>query len=80
MINTPKEIKFAINNLIIGISTITGPSRLGITSEGKLPVNVEIKIKIAIESSDEQSFDLVESTGSNSGFADTMKLINLVEL
>ena len=39
-------------------------------------VNSGIKIKIGIESSDEQSFDLVvEATGSNSGFADTMKLI-----
>lgn len=35
-----------------------------------------VKIKIGIESSDEQSFDLVvEATGSNSGFSDTMKLI-----
>jgi threonine dehydrogenase-like Zn-dependent dehydrogenase len=39
-------------------------------------VNSGIKIKIGIESSDEQSFDLVvEATGSNSGFADSMKLI-----
>ena len=39
-------------------------------------VNSGIKIKIGIESSDEQSFDLVvEATGSNSGFVDTMKLI-----
>ena len=39
-------------------------------------INVGIKIKIGIESSDEQSFDLVvEATGSNSGFTDTMKLI-----
>jgi len=38
--------------------------------------NNGIKIKIGIESSDEQSFDLVvEATGSNSGFLDTMKLI-----
>ncbi len=35
-----------------------------------------IKIKIGIESTDEQLFDLVvEATGSNSGFADAMKLI-----
>ena len=35
-----------------------------------------IKIKIGIESTDEQLFDLVvEATGSNSGFTDTMKLI-----
>ncbi|MEX0862022.1 alcohol dehydrogenase catalytic domain-containing protein [Nitrosopumilus sp.] len=35
-----------------------------------------VKIKIGIESSDKQSFDLVvEATGSNSGFSDTMKLI-----
>jgi len=34
------------------------------------------KIKIGIEPSDEQSFDLViEATGSHSGFSDTMKLI-----
>jgi threonine dehydrogenase-like Zn-dependent dehydrogenase len=34
------------------------------------------KIKIGIASTDEQSFDLVvESTGSNSGFSDAMKLI-----
>ncbi len=39
-------------------------------------VNSGIKIKIGIEPSDEQSFDLVvEATGSNSGFGDTMKLI-----
>ena len=39
-------------------------------------INVGIKIKIGIESPDEQSFDLVvEATGSNSGFSDTMKLI-----
>jgi len=38
--------------------------------------NNGIKIKIGIEPSDEQSFDLVvEATGSNSGFLDTMKLI-----
>ncbi len=36
----------------------------------------EIRVKIGIESSDEQSFDLaVEATGSSSGFADTMRLI-----
>ena len=35
-----------------------------------------IKIKIGIESADEQLFDLVvEATGSNSGFADAMKLV-----
>jgi len=35
-----------------------------------------IKIKIGIESTDEQLFDLVvEATGSNSGFVDTMKLV-----
>jgi threonine dehydrogenase-like Zn-dependent dehydrogenase len=39
-------------------------------------INIGIKIKIGIEKPDEQSFDLVvEATGSNSGFADTMKLI-----
>jgi len=39
-------------------------------------INIGVKIKIGIELSDEQSFDLVvEDTGSNSGFADTMKLI-----
>lgn len=39
-------------------------------------INIGVKIKIGIEQSDEQSFDLVvEATGSNSGFADTMKLI-----
>jgi len=39
-------------------------------------VNSGIKIKVGIESSDKQSFDLViEATGSNSGFSDTMKLI-----
>lgn len=38
--------------------------------------NNGIKIKIGIEHSDEQSFDLVvEATGSSSGFLDTMKLI-----
>lgn len=36
----------------------------------------EIPTKIGIDSSDEQSYDLVvEATGSNSGFADTMKLV-----
>jgi len=35
-----------------------------------------IKTKIGIDSLDEQSFDLVvEATGSNSGFVDTMKLV-----
>jgi len=35
-----------------------------------------IKIKIGIESTDEKLFDLVvEATGSNSGFVDTMKLV-----
>ena len=39
-------------------------------------INTGVKIKIGIEPSDEQSFDLVvEATGSNSGFADTLKLI-----
>ena len=39
-------------------------------------INIGVKIKIGIEKFDEQSFDLiVEATGSNSGFADTMKLI-----
>jgi threonine dehydrogenase-like Zn-dependent dehydrogenase len=39
-------------------------------------VNGGIKIKIGIEPSDEQSFDLaVEATGSNSGFGDAIKLI-----
>ncbi|MDH5462918.1 MAG: alcohol dehydrogenase catalytic domain-containing protein [Nitrosopumilus sp.] len=39
-------------------------------------VNSGIKTKVGIESSDKQSFDLViEATGSNSGFSDTMKLI-----
>lgn len=36
----------------------------------------DIKTKIGIESQDKQSFDLVvEATGSNSGFVDTMKLV-----
>ena len=35
-----------------------------------------IKIKLGIESTDEKLFDLVvEATGSNSGFSDTMKLV-----
>lgn len=39
-------------------------------------VNGGTKIKIGIESTDEQFFDLViEATGSNSGFSDAMKLI-----
>ncbi len=39
-------------------------------------VNDGTKIKVGIDSSDEQSFDLVvDATGSNSGFADAMKLI-----
>ena len=39
-------------------------------------VNNGIKIKIGIEPSDKQSFDLVvEATGNNSGFLDTMQLI-----
>ena len=46
--------------------------------ENKLEVLVQsgIKIKLGIESTDEQLFDLVvEATGSNSGFTDTMKLV-----
>ena len=36
----------------------------------------QIKTKIGIEKDDEQAFDLVvEATGSNSGFSDTMKLV-----
>ncbi|GIS73806.1 MAG: hypothetical protein CM1200mP11_0210 [Nitrosopumilaceae archaeon] len=45
--------------------------------ENKLQSLVQsgIKIKLGIESTDEQLFDLVvEATGSNSGFTDTMKL------
>ncbi len=39
-------------------------------------VNGGTKIKIGIDSSDEQSFDMVvDATGSNSGFTDAMKLI-----
>ncbi len=39
-------------------------------------VNGGTKIKVGIDSSDEQSFDLVvDATGSNSGFTDAMKLI-----
>ena len=39
-------------------------------------VNNGIKIKLGIEPSDKQSFDLVvEATGNNSGFLDTMQLI-----
>ena len=39
-------------------------------------VNGGTKIKIGIDSSDQQSFDLVvDATGSNSGFTDAMKLI-----
>jgi threonine dehydrogenase-like Zn-dependent dehydrogenase len=39
-------------------------------------VNGGTKIKIGIDSSDKQSFDLVvDATGSNSGFTDAMKLI-----
>jgi threonine dehydrogenase-like Zn-dependent dehydrogenase len=39
-------------------------------------VQYGIKIKIGIESTDEQLFDLVvEATGSNSGFVDVMKLV-----
>jgi threonine dehydrogenase-like Zn-dependent dehydrogenase len=38
--------------------------------------NLGIKTKIGIDSDDNQKFDLViEATGSNSGFADTMKLV-----
>ena len=46
--------------------------------ENKLQSLVQsgIKIKLGIESTDEQLFDLVvEATGSNSGFTDTMKLV-----
>ena len=39
-------------------------------------VQFGIKIKLGIESTDQQLFDLVvEATGSNSGFTDTMKLV-----
>jgi threonine dehydrogenase-like Zn-dependent dehydrogenase len=65
--------------LIIQVLKLTCPN---ITCFGKHKskleslINVGVKIKIGIEKSDEQSFDLVvEATGSNSGFADTMKLI-----
>ena len=65
--------------LIIQVLKITCPN---ITCFGKHKnkleglINIGIKIKIGIEKSDEQSFDLViEATGRNSGFADTMKLI-----
>lgn len=65
--------------LIIQVLKLTCPN---ITCFGKHKsklqslINVGVKIKIGIEKSDEQSFDLVvEATGSNSGFEDTMKLI-----
>ena len=65
--------------LIIQVLKLTCPH---LTCLGRHPskleslVNSGIKIKIGIEPSDEQSFDLVvEATGSNSGFGDTMKLI-----
>ncbi len=65
--------------LIIQVLKLTCPN---LTCFGRHPskleslVNSGIKIKIGIEPSDEQSFDLVvEATGSNSGFGDTMKLI-----
>jgi len=65
--------------LIIQVLKLTCPN---LTCFGRHPsklvslVNGGIKIKIGIEPSDEQSFDLaVEATGSNSGFGDAMKLI-----
>ncbi len=65
--------------LIIQVLRLTCPN---LTCFGRHASKLEnlassgIKIKIGIEPSDEQSFDLVvEATGSNSGFADTMKLI-----
>lgn len=65
--------------LIIQVLKLTCPN---ITCFGKHKsklqslINVGVKIKIGIEKSDEQSFDLVvEATGSNSGFEDAMKLI-----
>ncbi|MFB5598180.1 MAG: alcohol dehydrogenase catalytic domain-containing protein [Nitrosopumilaceae archaeon] len=65
--------------LIIRVLKLTCPN---ITCFGKHKnkleslINIGVKIKIGIEKSDEQSFDLVvEATGSNSGFTDTMKLI-----
>ncbi len=65
--------------LIIQVLKLTCPN---ITCFGrhksklKSLINIGVKIKIGIEKSDEQFFDLVvEATGSNSGFADTMKLI-----
>ncbi len=65
--------------LIIQVLKLTCPN---ITCFGKHKsklenlINIGVKIKIGIEKSDEQSFDLlVEATGSNSGFEDTMKLI-----
>jgi len=46
------------------------------TSKLEILEKLGIKTKIGIESADEQSFDLVvEATGSNFGFADTMKLV-----
>ena len=65
--------------LIIQVLKLTCPN---LTCFGRHPsklvslVNGGIKIKIGIEPSDEQSFDLaVEATGSNSGFGDAIKLI-----
>jgi len=65
--------------LIIQVLKLTCPN---LTCFGRHPsklvslVNGGIKIKIGIEPSEEQSFDLaVEATGSNSGFGDAMKLI-----
>ncbi|MCH9658818.1 alcohol dehydrogenase catalytic domain-containing protein [archaeon] len=65
--------------LIIQVLKLTCPN---ITCFGKHKskleslISIGVKIKIGIASSDEQSFDLVvEATGSNSGFTDSMKLI-----
>jgi threonine dehydrogenase-like Zn-dependent dehydrogenase len=65
--------------LIIQVLKLTCPNLtcFGIhASKLESLVNSGVKIKIGIESSDEQSFDLVvEAAGSDSGFTDAMKLI-----
>ena len=69
-----KLAQLIIQVLKLTCSNITCFGRYKSKLEGL--VNGGTKIKIGIESTDEQFFDLViEATGSNSGFSDSMKLI-----
>ena len=65
--------------LILQVLKLSCPNTMCFGRHNNKLASVEklgIRTKIGIESHDEQSFDLVvEATGSNSGFEDTMKLV-----